>query len=122
MSKKNREQQPQPQAQNKEEAKSKTLVQLQATFEKQPNKVLRMVNFFYARKLLGRPNLTWVEFCDEKIKAFTEHWEAKKTNPQAGKIKVLTPEQIAKKNTEVEKALAKIERLKAQLSAAQQNG
>lgn len=82
---------------------SATLIKLQGEYKKSPNAVLRKVNKVYAQQLLEK-KLTWVEYCDLKIKAFTDHWTAKKTNPAANKLlKPLTQEAAEKKRASVEK-------------------
>lgn len=96
---------------------SKTLENYTKEYATNPNAVMRKVNKVYMQKLLGK-KLTWVEFCDAKIKAFTDCWEERKTNPEAGithTIKPLTKEQAAKKSVELEKLLARVAAMKAAL-------
>lgn len=95
---------------------SKTLAGLRAEFNQNRNIVLRKVNFVYARKLLEKPNMTWEEFCDVKKEVFSEHWEAKKTNPNANRImRALSPKRIEKKKEAREKLLAKLAEMNKQL-------
>lgn len=103
------------------EEKSAYLAQLEAAYAKEPNKVLRTVNFHYAKVLTKRPKMTWVEYCDLKIQAFTNHWNAKKTNPNAGKsIKALTPDQEKKARENLQKALDRAKLLEARIKATEE--
>lgn len=99
-------------AKTEPETKSKTLEQYEADYKENPSKVLRQVNLVYARKLLNKPKMTWVEYCDLKIKTWTEHWTLKKKNPDAGK-KAMT---IKPENLEREEA--KLARLQAAIATA----
>jgi hypothetical protein len=86
---------------------SATLIRLTGEYAKNPNAVLRKVNKVYAQKLLNK-KMTWEEFCNLKIVTFSQHWEAKKTNPIANKvIKALTAEQKEKRVKELQKLLAR---------------
>ena len=92
----------------KEKEKSETLQRLEVEYKADPNKTLRVVNFHYARILTGRPKMIWPEFCDLKIKTFTDFWTAKKANPEAGKsIKITDADQLDKRKKELEKMHAR---------------
>lgn len=98
---------------------SKTLEDLTKLFKENPNRFLRQTNFVYMRKILNRPDLTWVEFCDEKIKAHTEHWEAMKSNPLAGKkVKLLDADALAKEEAKLAKLQAQLQRKMAVIEAS----
>ena len=87
-----------------------------ASYKLDPNKTLRKVNFQIARKLVGS-DLTWPGFCDMKVQLFTEFWEGRKSRPPVSQsMRIATPEQLAKRQQQLEKARARIAKLEAALA------
>lgn len=87
-----------------------------ARYATEPNAVLRQVDHYYAKVVTGNRDMTWEEFCDLKITAFTEFWTDRKTNPEAHKtLRVLNAEQLVKKEAEFKKMEAKMAAMKAQI-------
>jgi hypothetical protein len=99
---------------------SKTLTTLKTAYAKNPNKVLRIVNFHYAKKLLGNMEMKWEDYCDVKIKAFAEFWTAKKKNRHFGKTpKVLSADQLKKKKEAMEKAIQRAKAYEEAIKASE---
>lgn len=94
----------------------KTFLELKKAYDQDANKALRMTsNYGYVKRLLNLPQMTWEEFCNVKIKAFTDYWTGKKTKPKGTRApKVLSPEDFDKKMKE----LASIETRAANLRAS----
>lgn len=96
---------------------SKSFLSLKKIYEANPNQGLRAAaSISYVKWLLNKPELTWEEYCDVKIKAFTEYWTGKKTKPKGSRApKVLSPEDYEKKMKELEAIETRAANLRASI-------
>lgn len=103
-------------------AKSEMYAKLEAEYAADPHKVIRRCDHFYARKLSGNLEMTWEEFCDLKIAAYTKHWDSQKINgPYIApvKINISTPEKLAKAKLDLARMKKRQEAIEAALAAAE---
>lgn len=104
----------------KEEANSKTLDALKKEYAENPNKALRRVSTIaYAKAILGVAELSWTDFCEMKIKAYTDHWNERKSKGTGRAPKIKSAEDLKKAKEKLEKAAQKQAALKAQIEAAE---
>lgn len=93
----------------KETQPSETETKYRKLHKEDQNAFWRQVNFVYAKKVANK-SLTHEQFCDAKIKAYTEHWTERKKHPHKtaqARFKVKTKEDVQRMKDIAAKALAR---------------
>lgn len=106
------------------EDKGKTLAMYREIYTKDPSRGIRQVSTLqYCRDMMNDQNISWEQYCDLKIKTFTDYWTLKKTQPSSSgsgrPMKDLSGEDLEKAKKEMEAITKRRARLEAAIAAAE---